>query len=147
MRLEFRVSHDCTESCEHSKYISPYDTWIYNALAFDTADKLGYIATTEGAINAITLDFICGIPAVGIPGAKSWKQHREWPELFAGYGKVIHFKDVDADEAGDRLAELLSKDVDTAKVLTLPGDVDVNKFYLQHGNEGIQTIREMADVG
>jgi len=32
-----------------------------------------FIAVCEGEIDAITLSYSCGIPAVGVPGANAWK--------------------------------------------------------------------------
>lgn len=146
--LKFRQAHDCTEACTHAKYISPYETRIYNALAFDQADQLGYIAIAEGEIDAITLDF-CGIPAVGIPGVETWKQHAEWRELFRGYERVYVFPDNDPDRVvivqgkevvknpGKDLAKAINRDVDTARIITLPGK-DVNDTFLAYGADSIR---------
>src|SRR5580704_13147941 len=67
-------------SGEGVKYIGPYPTRIYNTLAFERAEQLGYIGICEGEIDAITTDSLCGIPTVGIPGVETWKAHPEWKE-------------------------------------------------------------------
>ena|SRR5579872_861243 len=133
------------------KYISPYLTRIYNALAFDKAEELGYIAITEGEFDAIILDGLCGIPAVAIPGVETWKAHPEWPELFRGFSRVLVFKDQDEDREqadgkvrnpGRELAEQITRALDTAHVIDLPAK-DVNEAYLAHG---AAKIREVAGV-
>jgi hypothetical protein len=49
------------------------ETRLYNVSALHRASE--FIAVCEGEIDAITLDYKCGIPAVGVPGANSWKRH------------------------------------------------------------------------
>ena len=48
-------------------------TRLYNVLALQQAGD--FIAVCEGEIDAITLHYKCGVPAVGVPGANSWKPH------------------------------------------------------------------------
>ena len=138
--LKFRQPHDCNQLCEHSKYLTPYPTRIYNPVAFDAADRLGLIGITEGEIDALTLDGLCGIPAVGIPGVETWTKHSEWKELFRGYTKVIVFRD--DDEPGERLAAAILRDIDTAQVVRFPMK-DANATYVALGaNE----VRRLAGV-
>jgi DNA primase len=133
--LKFRRAHECSEFCEHARYISPYSTRIYNALAFDQADRLGCIGIAEGEIDAITLDGLCGIPAVGIPGVETWKAHPEWRELFRGYQRVLVF--ADGDDKGRELAQKILHDVDTGQVISLPAK-DANLTYLRYGSDIIR---------
>lgn len=118
------------------KYISPYPTRLYNTMALDLAERLGYVAITEGEFKAITLDSQCAIPAVGIPGVEVWKAHPEWVELFRGFGRVLVFKD--PDEPGEKLAQQILRDIDTAHIVALPAQVD--EFYLQHGADEIRKV-------
>jgi DNA primase len=136
--LKFRQAHDCTQSCGHAKYISPYETRLYNTIAMDKADQLGWIAATEGELNALTLDGLCGIPAVGIPGAEMWKAHPEWRELFRGYSRVLFFPD--DDEAGERLAGMIGRDIDTLKIVRLPDGADANRAHMEIGPAEIRRI-------
>lgn len=133
------------------KYLTPYPTRIYNALAFDKAERWGYIGITEGEFDSIILDGVCGIPAVAVPGAETWKAHPEWKELFRGFSRVLIFQDQDEDRTGPdgrvrnpgrELAELIVRDLDTAHVVSLPAK-DVNDTYLQYGAD---TIREVAGL-
>lgn len=138
--LKFRQAHECSSACEHSKYLTPYPTRIYNPLAFQRADREGLIGITEGELDALTLDGLCGIPAVGIPGVETWTKHREWPELFRGYTRVIVFRD--DDEPGERLAAAILHDIDTAQVVRFPFK-DANATYVALGaNE----VRRLAGV-
>lgn len=141
--LKFRRSHDCSEmGCEHSKYITPYPTRLYNTLAMDVADRTGTIALVEGELNAITLTEFCALPAVGIPGVETWTAHKEWPALFAGYHEVLMFPD--DDEAGWNLAEAVKRQIDTVRIVRLPDGMDANQAYVTIGAE---RIREIANVG
>lgn len=142
--FKFRRPHACTETCQHAKYLGPYESRLYNTKAMDRADKLGYIAAVEGEFNAMILDAQCKIPAVGIPGVEMWKAHPEWRELFRGYGQVLLFPD--ADEAGEKLAGLMRRDIDTAKIVRLPQEADANQAYLAVGARHIRELAGLEDA-
>jgi 5S rRNA maturation endonuclease (ribonuclease M5) len=112
---------------------------IYNTMALDLADQLGYVAICEGEFDALILDAYCAIPAVGIPGVDTWASRPEWREIFAGYSRVLVF--ADPDEPGQKLASRVLRDLDTAHLVALPGDV--NETYLA---KGADFIREAAGV-
>jgi DNA primase len=113
---------------------------LYNTLALDRADSLGYVAICEGEFDAIILDGICGIPAVGVPGVDTWGSRPEWREIFTGFSRVLVF--ADRDEPGQKLATRILRELDTAHLVQLPAK-DVNEAYLQFGAD---KIREMAGV-
>jgi DNA primase len=117
------------------KYITPYPTRIYNTMALDLAERLGYVAICEGEFDAITLDGLCAIPAVAIPGVETWQAHPEWRELFAGFSKVLVF--ADQDEPGQKLAARILRELDTAQLVSLPAK-DANESYLQYGADEIR---------
>jgi DNA primase len=121
------------------KYIGLYPTRLYNTMAFDRAERLGYVAVCEGELDAIVLDALAGIPAVAVPGVETWKAHPEWKEIFRGFSRVLVFPD--PDEPGARLAAEILRDLDTAHTVALPGDV--NETFLQHGAD---IIREAAGL-
>lgn len=123
------------------KYISPYPTRLYNTLAMDRADRLGFIAIQEGEFDAIVLDCYCGIPAVGAPGTDTWAKHPEWRDLFSGYPEVLVYKD--NDEAGEKFASAVTRDLRQAKVISLSSGRDVNEAYL---NGGLTEIRRKAGL-
>lgn len=139
LALKFRVLHTCTTECQHTKYITPYPTLIYNTPALDRAEEMDLVAITEGEIDAITLDACCGIPAVAIPGVDVWTQHKEFPLLFQGFSRVLMFRD--PDDAGKKLADHVTADVPMARVVRM--DYDVNDMYMTYGCD---EIRRLAGV-
>lgn len=122
-------------SGDGAKYISPHPTRIYNTMALDRAERLGYVAICEGEFDAIILDGLCGIPAVAIPGVETWKAHPEWRELFAGFQRVLVF--ADQDEPGQQLGSRILRELDTAQLVSLSAK-DVNQVYLESGADGLR---------
>lgn len=120
-----------------AKYLTDYSPHrLYNTLAFERAEQLGYIAITEGESDCWTVDGECGMPCVGIPGIEAWKPHPEWRLLFDGFRRVIFFGD--PDEAGDKLKAMILKDIEQAYAVTLDGLNDVNMYYQLNGREAIR---------
>jgi DNA primase len=115
---------------------------LYNTMALDKAEQLGYVAICEGEFDAIILDGLCGIPAVGVPGVDTWGSRPEWRELFTGFSKVLVFHDQDEKGQGMKLASRILRELDSASLVSLPGK-DVNETYLSHG---AATIREAAGL-
>ena len=111
--------------------ITPYPTRLYNTLALDKADEIGIAAITEGEIDAITLDFYCGIPAVAVPGVDTWAAHPEWKHLFEGYKSVLIC--TDNDEEGRKLAKRVMLDVHDGHTLSLSQGKDANAAFLAAG--------------
>jgi DNA primase len=114
---------------------------LYNTTALDKAERLGYVALCEGELDAIVLDGLCRIPAVAIPGVDTWAGRPEWAEIFRGFTRVLMF--ADQDEPGQKLAQRILRDLDTAHVVRLPAK-DANETYLAHGAD---EIRGLAGVG
>ncbi len=133
--MKFRVPHDCTDSCEHQKYITPYPTRIYNPLAFERAEQLGFIGISEGEFDSMIATHECDIPTAGIPGTDTWVKHPEWKRLFDGFARVLILKD--QDDAGEKLANRITHDLENATVVDLPAK-DVNETFLKHGADVIR---------
>lgn len=102
-------------------------TRLYNVNALLTAEN--YIAVTEGEIDAITLNYKCGIPAVGVPGANNWKRH--YSRLLQDFEKVFIF--ADGDQPGQDFAKKVSQEVNGVTVIHMPEGHDVNSTYLING--------------
>jgi DNA primase len=115
---------------------------LYNTLALDRAEQLGYVAICEGEFDAIILDALCGIPAVGVPGVDTWGSRPEWREIFTGFSRVLVFPDQDEKGQGMKLASRILRELDTASLVSLPAK-DVNEAYLQFGAD---KIREAAGL-
>jgi DNA primase len=104
-------------------------TKLYNVNALLTAEN--YIAVTEGEIDAITLNYKCGIPAIGVPGANSWKRH--YSRLLQDFEQVFVF--ADGDQPGQDFAKKVAQEVGTVTIINMPEGHDVNSTYLVHGAE------------
>jgi DNA primase len=111
------------------KYIGAGKKHLFNTAAFDAADQTGEIAVCEGELDTIVATALCGVPAVGIPGATQWTGNRHWHELFVGYQRIWVL--ADPDDAGESLASQILDRFASARLVKLPGDV--NQTYLQHG--------------
>lgn len=140
--MKFRRAHDCEPlNCEHQKYLTPHETRIFNAPAIDAAEECGYLAFTEGEVDAMTLDGECDIPAVGVPGVDVWGKHPEWPCLFEGIPLLLGF--FDNDEAGEKLKRRMMSQLPQLRPVTVPLK-DVNKSFLAVGREGIRKAAGIA---
>lgn len=104
-------------------------TRMYNVLALQQAQD--FIAVCEGEIDAITLHYKCGIPAIGVPGANSWKKH--YTRMLADFETVYVF--ADGDQPGSDFAKNLARELQTVVTLQMPEGEDVNSMYLTNGYE------------
>jgi hypothetical protein len=73
-------------------------TSLYGLHKLEEAHKAGYVLLVEGESDTHTA-WYRGLPAVGVPGTKSWKD--EWAEHLNGIPKI--FALVEPDEAGQKL--------------------------------------------
>ncbi|WP_234791577.1 toprim domain-containing protein [Mycolicibacterium mucogenicum] len=102
---------------------------------FNTPDLLqrsADIVITEGEIDCITAH-LCGLKAVGVPGAQSWLPH--FREPFLGYRTAFIL--ADGDEAGTKFAETVAKTLPNAKVIPMPDGQDVNSFVVDKGPKAL----------
>ena len=102
-------------------------THLYNVGAFFRASS--YICICEGEIDTITLDYVVGIPAVGVPGVNNWKKH--YTRLLADFEKVFLF--ADGDNAGYEFAKSLARELSNLVVIQAPEGEDVNSVYRAQG--------------
>lgn len=104
-------------------------TGLYNVN--DLFTEGDYIAVTEGEIDALTLHFNVGIPAVGIPGANSWKPH--YRRLLQDFDTIYVF--CDGDQPGRDFAKAIAKEVRGVVPLEMPEGEDVNSMFLSSGKD------------
>lgn len=102
-------------------------THMYNVRAVVEAND--YIALCEGELDAITLNYAVGIPAVGVPGASSWKPH--YRRLLQDFDKIFIF--ADGDKAGNDFARSVAREVQGVAIIPMPDGEDVNSMYLKEG--------------
>ena len=112
-------------------------TGIYNADALHNPSNI--IGITEGEFDSVVLTSKCGIPAVGIPGAQSWKPH--YARCLQDYERVLVF--CDGDKPGRELGKTVAREIPGAVVIHLPDGEDVNSVYLK---EGPQWLRKRAGL-
>lgn len=117
------------------KYIWPTGQKIgmfnVNDLSLDTET----MCICEGEIDTIILSGMCGIPAVGVAGVTQWK---DWfPMMLEGYKRIFVFADNDVKEDGRNpgmeLAKRIKEDLNSAVVVNLPENKDVNDVFLREG--------------
>lgn len=116
------------------KYLSRpgAEATLFNVPAFNVDTDV--IAVCEGEMDTMITHSECGIPAVGVPGAKNWKDW--WARAFADYRRVIVL--CDGDPAGKEMGKRIAQQIDVATVVHMPEGMDVNAVFLQEGAEGIR---------
>lgn len=131
--MRFRCIQPGCEHPTHGKYMSsPGDPpRLFNTLALIDNDDT--IAITEGEIDAISAT-ISGIPAVGVAGVETWKDH--FTEPFLGYETV--FVLADGDEPGMKFAHNLSKKLPNVKIIPMSPGEDVNSEFVKDGLESLK---------
>jgi DNA primase len=113
------------------------ETRLYNVNALLTAEN--FIAITEGEIDAITLNYKCGIPSIGVPGANNWKRH--YARLLHDFESIFIF--ADGDQPGADFAKKISQEVSGVTTIHMPDGHDVNSMYLQEGPQWfIEKVRK-----
>ena len=116
---------------EEPKYMgmSGSETRLYNVRAISQATD--FIAVCEGEIDAITLTQKCGIPAIGVPGANSWKRH--YSKLLQDFERIYVF--ADGDQPGSDFGKKLAREVQGVIVINMPDGEDVNSIFNKQGTE------------
>lgn len=104
-------------------------TRMYNVVALQQATN--YIAVCEGEIDAITLHYKCGVPAVGVPGAQAWKPH--YTRILQDFETVYVF--ADGDQPGSDFAKALARELPTVITVNMPDGEDVNSMFLSSGQD------------
>lgn len=123
----------------HGKYnsIAGEPARIYGVGAIHRAGRVLHL--TEGELDAIILNQI-GLPAIGAPGAKSWK--RRHSIMLSGFSRVYIW--ADPDDAGAEFAQAVMSKVRSATTLRLK-DGDVNDTYLAGGADALMAVLNGED--
>lgn len=114
-------------------------TRLFNTQALREPHPTVYL--TEGELDAISL-WMCGLPAVAVPGVKGWKQD---------YWRVFRYRRVillgDGDDPGKKFCAEVSKDLDIYNIesatVEMPEGMDVNSL-LKKG--GVEAVRELVGL-
>jgi DNA primase len=125
--------HSCkTEGCPKYVGLEGQDTNLFNVL--DRRKASDFICVAEGELDTITLS-MCGLPAVGVPGATNW--HKHFSRCLDDFSRVFVFGD--PDDAGKGLNKRLINDV-RATPVRLPRGEDVNSLYAKGGREALHAL-------
>lgn len=132
-RFRCLQQHSCSEA-GHGKYVGleGLETNLFNVMDLRKAGDV--ICVTEGELDCITLS-MCGLPAVGVPGANSWKKH--FSRCLDDFATVYVFGD--PDDAGKGLNKKLINDV-RARPVRMPKGEDVNSLYLKGGADALHKL-------
>lgn len=94
------------------------------------------IAVTEGELDRLILRQL-GYPAVGLPGAESWKRH--WRRLFEDFSRIVVFGD--GDSAGRRfIKKWMDEFPQAVEGVQLDDGEDVNSMFLKEGGQYFSDI-------
>lgn len=129
------IAHESCKDIHNDKYQWPsgFARRMFNPLALDIPSPV--IAICEGEIDTITAQQ-CGIPAVGVPGVKSWQSF--WARCFKGYETVFVLADNDDSGEGEGLARKIESQVSSARTVKMPDGHDVNSFVMEHGEDALR---------
>lgn len=127
--------HDCSEvGC--AKYLGRPGAVLRLYGVEDLVSAGDTIAVTEGELDRLILRQL-GYPAVGFPGAESWKRH--WHRLFEDFSRIVVFGDGDA--AGHRfIKKMMDEFPQGVEGVQLPDGEDVNSMFLQQDREYFDRI-------
>lgn len=129
--IRYRCIRDCNDK-DCPKYLGEpgQRTRIYNVGA--VLESRAGLSICEGELDALTL-IQCGIPAVGLPGARSWKGRYE--RVLEDGAPFTVWADGDID--GREFAEETAKALRDSVVIRLPDGMDVNSAYMKYGEDWI----------
>src|SRR5512139_359671 len=122
---------------EHHKYMRATGLGVnlYNVQAYHAATD--FICITEGEIDALSCK-IMGIPAIGVPGAKNWKDH--WNLVFQDFERVFVLQD--GDKAGKEFGLKVKRAIGAIRI-DMPNGDDVNSTMIKHGYEWFEKALEL----
>jgi len=91
---------------------------------------------TEGETDALTL-MQAGLPVLGIPGAKAWRQ--EWISKISFFEKIILVPD--PDTAGKNLVDTLRSSIENLYIIKIPTSYkDLSDYFLYGNNRDVNTF-------
>lgn len=136
------ITHDdCkTVGCPKYLYDSGSEHHLYNAGVL--ADTPPVVVVTEGELDAIAVQSLTGVPAVGYPGVQAWQKMRHLPFCFTDITDVVVV--ADAGEAGVKSAAGIAATIPQARVVQIPaGEDDSNSYLIKHGPEAFKRLAEL----
>lgn len=136
IRFRCLQQHACRDvGC--AKYDSPagFPTRLYNVAALHTDGAR--VGCTEGELDALVATHVVGIPSVGVPGIKNWKEH--FARCFADYDETLVFADHDEDDKkGKAAAEKVVRKIPGGRMVLPPKGLDLTEFVQRDGVEAVR---------
>jgi len=126
--VRYRVALEKSEETdERFKWRTGSKTSLYGLWRLQSIRKVDWVVLVEGESDAQTL-WYHGMPALGIPGAETWKP--AWAEHLEGIEKI--FAIIEPDQGGETLREKLgASDIrDRLYLVDLGEHKDANGLYL-----------------
>lgn len=136
------------------KYAAPTGQRVrmYNVMALHSPGTT--VAICEGELDALVMERVVGIPAVGVPGVSQWSAHPWWARVFADYERVLMIADHDlpksasalddnAEEVpakeppGQQLAAKVEKSIGARVILPPPG-LDLSDWVKVEGPDAVR---------
>jgi hypothetical protein len=124
VQIRFRciTDHDCKDrGC--AKYLGDKGVEVTLFNPGTLLDATGPVVLCEGELDAVAVETIAGLPAVGIPGAQAWKRHPYWARCFVSLDLILF---ADGDAAGDDLAATVAADLPEIRIVRAPDGHDAN---------------------
>lgn len=113
---------------------------LYNVTATMAAAKS--IVICEGEFDAIVMDAVVGIPAVGVPGVAAWKPY--YAKLFSGFDTIYVLGDNDLKEDGSNpgmeFSRRVAGEVLNSQIVQLPPGMDITDYYLANGKDATANL-------
>ena len=113
---------------------------LYNVTATMAATKS--IVVCEGEFDAIVMDALVGVPAVGVPGVAAWKPY--YAKLFSGFDTIYVLGDNDLKEDGSNpgmeFSRRVAGEVLNSQIVQLPPGMDITDYYLANGKDATANL-------
>ncbi|MFT2017700.1 toprim domain-containing protein [Streptomyces sp. 796.1] len=114
---------------KHAKYLTipGHNPHLFNTAALLTSST---VVLCEGELDAMAVSGL-GVPAVGVPGVASWRDH--FDPAFAGLATTLVVGD--GDEAGRAFTRKVCERLASARPIDLGDGYDANRFIVTYGKE------------
>lgn len=133
--LKFRCirDHDCKTVEGHQKYLAPEGSQARLFGVWNLRSDSPFICLCEGELDVIACTSLAGLPAVGISGARKWRDH--WAYVFEGYEEVLILGD--GDKSGRDMASSVASRLYNSRIVTMPEGHDVNSLIVEQGVDAL----------
>lgn len=130
---------------EPPKYLGPANqrVHLYNVGAIHA--KPHTMIVVEGELDAVIMDGVVGLPAVGVAGVDNWAPH--FPRVLEGFDRILILTDNDLKDdgrnPGKELQSRLLRELPQSVPVDLPPGEDVNSYTITHG---VSAVRDLVGL-